>query len=310
MIKYEAGEALTPFGKILSEASRTRNANFKTDTSTWKSEYQQNADKISRLRSALALKGSVIIAGAGKQPGIDQIVRQTKGWLYTGVQWTNFNQQLNVDIITSTHTTPLEAALYSNRIPQLLIHGVYSKVPPVLRKSLTIRWADPFLTLGDGSQPSQQYIEALIKNKAIGVAPFLPAVRNSLFLNAMMMVWLGAKRIVFTAVDPLNPAYFFTGNKDIVLSIMRAIMSADPWLAEWDGRNERLGLLKRSTAHRVQTFAKNILCETSAVGGKEYIFEFDRGFDLLCKIAAGRGIDLGYAGASDYMKTTGIARIL
>ena len=33
------------------------------------------------------------------------------------------------------------------------------------------------------------------------------------------MLWLGAKRLVFTSVDPHNPEYFFTGNSELALNI-------------------------------------------------------------------------------------------
>lgn len=305
----EYRKSLTKFGRALSEASLRRQGGFGTATSQWKEAYACNAELIQQLGATLRAKPNVLIAGAGRQPGLESIVRQTQGWLRTGVHWTSFNPELPVDVITSTHTAALEAALYAPRPPLLLIHGVYSKVPPCLQRSFTIRWSDPFMLKEWNGKPTAAGIEALIQAKAVGVAPYLPAVRNTLFLNAMVMLWLGARQIVFTAVDPHKPEYFFSGNPELTLEIVRCLAATDPWLAEWDGRNERLGLIKRPTAHRVQEFTKNLLRERSAVGGSDYLIEFDRGFTLLRQLAKGRGVKLGYLGESNYLATTGIPRL-
>ena len=209
----------------------------------------------------------------------------------------------------ATKLPPVIAILHAAKPPLLLIHGVYSKVPPCLQRSFTIRWSDPFMLKEWNGKPTEAGIEALIQAKAVGVAPYLPAVRNTLFLNAMVMLWLGARKIVFTAVDPHKPEYFFSGNPDLTLEIVRCLAATNPWLAEWDGRNERLGLIKRPTAHRVQDFTKNLLRQRSAVGGSDYLMEFDRGFKLLRQLAKGRGVELGYLGESSYMATTGIPRL-
>jgi hypothetical protein len=304
-----SSSVLTPFGEALAKASQRREVHFSTATAHWREAYQGNAELIKRLKGSLQGKPNVLIAGAGRQGGLEAIVRQTKGWLRTGVHWSNFNPELPVDVITSTHTAPLEAALHAAKPPLLLIHGVYSKVPPCLQRSFTIRWSDPFMLKDWKGKPTAAGIEALIQAKAVGVAPYLPAVRNTLFLNAMVMLWLGARQIVFTAVDPHKPDYFFSGNPELTLEIVRCLAATNPWLAEWDGRNERLGLIKRPTAHRVQEFTKNLLRQRSAVGGSDYLMEFDRGFKLLRQLAKGQGVQLGYLGESSYMATTGIPRL-
>mgnify|MGYP001374103119 CR=1 FL=1 len=268
---------LSDFGRALSNATRLRDGSFTTSTQKWPDEYSGNLAMINRLKATLAGKPNVLVVGAGKQAEMAAISKSTQGWLHTGVHWTNFHPEINVNVITSTHTCTLEAAMHSNSPPLLLIHGVYSKVPPLFKRSFVIRWSDPFMS--DSSQiPNAKSLEKIIQKKAVGPAPYLPSVRNTLFLNTMVMIWLGAKRIVFTGVDPHHPDYFFTGNSEIVLEIARCLTLADPWLAEWDGRNERIGVKKRETSHRVQQFIKNVLTARSAVGDQSYINEFDRGF--------------------------------
>lgn len=300
---------LTPFGSALSKASRKRIKNFNTSTQEWSDAYHKNAKLIETLRRTLLRKPNVLIAGAGKQSSLDAIKRQTEGWVRSGVHWSNFNPELPIDVVTSSHTAPLEAALHAATPPLLLVHGVYSKVPPCFQRSITIRWSDPYMLKEWKGKPTPAQVEAVIEAKGIGVAPYIPAVRNTLFINAMVMLWLGAKRIIFTAVDPHHPDYFFTGNPDLTLEIVRCLAATDPWLAEWDGRNERLPLLERPTHHRVQDFTKNLLRQRSAVGGSDYLMEFDRGFQLLRALADRRGVELGYLGASSYMATTGLNRI-
>jgi hypothetical protein len=304
-----SSSVLTSFGDALATASMRRDGSFSTATTHWREAYQTNAQSIEQLRATLRGKPNVLIAGAGRQSGLNKIVSETQGWLRTGVHWSNFNPELPVDVITSTHTAPLEAALHASKPPLLLIHGVYSKVPPCLQRSFTIRWSDPFMLKEWKGKPTAKGIEELLQTKAIGVAPYIPAVRNTLFLNAMVMLWLGARRIVFTAVDPHHPDYFFSGSPELTLEIVRCLSATNPWLAEWDGRNERLGVIKRNTAHRVQEFTKNLLRQRSAVGGSDYLTEFDRGFHLLRQLAEGRGVKLGYLGESSYMATTGIPRL-
>ena len=305
-----AQSSLSSFGRALAKATRLRKASFDTSTIAWPNAYKTNAGLINKLRNTIRNSPNVLIVGAGKNDNLHQINYQTKGWLRSGVHWSNFNPALPVDILVSTHAAPLESSLYSvaNK-PKLLIHGVYSKVPPCFDRSCTIRWSDPFMLKQCEGKPTAELIESLIKANAFGVAPYIPAVRNTLFLNAMVMLWLGAKRLIFTSVDPHNPEYFFTGNPEIVLNIIRSLSSCDPWLAEWDGRNERISQYKRSTAHRIQTFTQSLLREKSAVGGKDYLFEFDRGFKLLSELAAIRGVQLGYIGKSSYLETTDLARI-
>ena len=110
------------------------------------------------------------------------------------------------DIVVSTHASPLESSLHSaDNQPKLLIHGVYSKVPPCFNRSCTIRWSDPYLIKEWEGQATVERIEALMRSKSVGVAPYIPAVRTTLFLNAMIMLWLGAKRLMFTLLIHIIP---------------------------------------------------------------------------------------------------------
>ena len=299
---------LTPFGEQLSSAAKSKLSNFGTSTKSWPEPYKDNYQAIQRLKNTLAVKPNVLVVGAGLELQMKSIGDISQNWLKTGVHWTNFHPDIEVDIITSTHTCTLEACHYFRRKPLLLIHGVYSKVPPVLKNSMTIRWSDPFMNAKGGVKPSALSLEKTIQEKSYGVAPYIPSVRNTLFLNAMVMIWLGAKKIGFAGVNPHDPQYFFSNDNSLVLEIIRCLSKCDPWLAEWDGRNERLASNNRDTAHRIQTFISNILTQESAVGGQNYIDEFDRGFSLLRDFAKSRGVELGYFGNSSYMATTGLQR--
>ena len=300
---------LTDFGRELSHASKTRTKNFNSSVKAWPDLYNGNIKSIKSLRQALLVSPNVLLVGAGRHHDLVKLKRLTKGWLRSGVHWTNFNPLFPIDVIVSTHCAPLEACLHAMHKPSLLVHGVYSKVPPCFKKSFTIRWSDPYMIKEWKGDPSAEMVNTLLEAKCFGPAPYIPAVRNTLFLNAMVMLWLGAKQLVFTAVDPHQPEYFFSGNQEITLEIVRSLSHCDPWLAEWDGRNERIPAIKRSTSHRIQSFTKSLLTARSAVGGKDYLFEFDRAFALLQQLAKIRGSKLAYIGESSYMKTTGIKRI-
>ena len=302
---------LTTFGNALANAIQLRRPSFSTKTRDWPQGYQENFDTLRSIHSLISQKNNVLVVGAGYEPNMGSISKLTKNWFKTGVHWTNFHRELNVDLITSTHACTLEAAIhYSKSRPNYLIHGVYSKVPPIFMNSATIMWSDPFIDNGGKALVNVQAYDDIMNKRSRGPAPYLPSVRNTLFLNTMVMIWLGAKNIVFTAVDPYNPDYFFSGDADLTLEIIRCLSMCNPWLAEWDGRNERISLLHRSTSHRIQKFIENLLVQKkSAVGEQSYIDEFNRGFTFLKDFARHRGVSIGYLGDSEYMKTTGIKRL-
>jgi len=302
-------KSLTNFGKQLSEATRLFKQDFNTSVKYWPNEYNENYDYIKFLRQKISLNPKVLIIGAGFEPNLESILNHTHNYIKAGVHWTNFNPLVSLDILASTHTSPLEASFYGAHKPTHLIHGVYSKVPPCLKSSLTLRWSDPFLLKEFKGSPTAIDINNILISKAVGVAPYIPAVRNTLFFTASALLWLGAKKIIFTAVDPHNPIYFFQNNQTIKLEIATALSMCNPWLAQWDGRNERLGIYKKDTANRIQDFIKNILTTNSHVGRKEYIFEFDRGFKLLREQADLFGCTLNYIGESSYMATSKIKKI-
>ena len=303
-------DTLTSFGKELAIVSSERNANFETGVKARLQDYQQNKQIIACLRDKINAAPGILILGAGKQNNLESILCQAENWFKIGVHWTNFNPLISADCIASTHVAPLESVLHSSSKTQYLLHGVYSKVPPLLLQSMTLRWSDPFLTKGikENSIPNQ--IDEIMNIHQHGLAPYIPAPRNTLFFAAMSAIWLGAKRIAFTAVDPCNPGYFFGENTDIMLEIVTCLNKCDPWLAEWDGRNERLGKIKRDTSHRIQTFTSNILSKVSAVGQPSYLYEFDRAFKLIQELALIKGVKLGYLGYSEYMKSTGLKRLI
>lgn len=297
---------LTSFGRILSKASRVKE---KVDSSPANNidAYKRNIKFINALRVSLKRKENVLVLGAGVENNLSSILSSTQDWLRTGVHWNNFRQDLQMDVITSTHVCTLEAALHSATPPLLMVHGVYSKVPPVIKRSFSLRWSDPFMS-GFPSEPTAENLDHVIRSKSVGPAPYIPSVRNTLFLNTMTMIWLGAKKVAFAGVDPHHPNYFFSQDNDIKLEIVRCLSLCDPWLAEWDGRNERLSSKRRDTCHRIQHFIQNVVSAKSAVGEQSYIDEFDRGFKLLKEFADMKGVQLGYFGESSYMATTGLQR--
>ncbi|MDO6351112.1 hypothetical protein Q3Y53_01030 [Synechococcus sp. YX-04-1] len=302
---------LTPFGNALANAIQLRHPSFSTKTRDWLQIYQENINTLKSIQSLIRQKNTVLVVGAGYESKMSSISKSTKNWFKSGVHWTNFHRELKVDLITSTHACTLEAAIHhSKNRPSFLIHGVYSKVPPVFMNSATIMWSDPYIDNGMKDLPTVQDYDDIINKRSKGAIPYLPSVRNTLFLNTMIMIWLGAKNIVFTAVDPHNPDYFFSDDDELTLDIVRCLSMCNPWLAEWDGRNERISLLHRNTSHRIQKFIENLLSQKkSAVGEQSYIEEFDRGFTFLKDFALHRGLNLGYLGDSEYMKTTGIKKL-
>ena len=117
---------LTPFGEKLSHASRFRLSNFDTSTKSWPDPYKANYQIIQRLKNTLVVKPNVLVLGAGFESQMVSISNMSKDWLKTGVHWTNFHPDIEVDIITSAHVY-FGGLYYFQRKPLLLIHGVYSK---------------------------------------------------------------------------------------------------------------------------------------------------------------------------------------
>ena len=132
--------------------------------------------------------------------------------------------------------------------------------------------------------------------------------QNSLFMLAMVAIHLGAKTIAFTGVDPLNPVYFFENDFTLISHIISALASTDPWLGEWDGVNERIPLLHRSTAHRTLSMFPFIISGRSAVGDPERLLTMRRGLEFFLSLANYSSIDVGYFGTSSFMDELGIEK--
>ena len=251
-----------------------------------------------------------MIAGAGKISGVSRLPAITKNLLRCGVNWTNFNPQLDIQVLCSTHAIAVEAALFAPSPPHIMIHGVYSKVPPCISRTLTMRWSDPFMSKHYGGKPTPKSLEKTISKTCGGVAPYIPSVKNVVFLNAMVMIWLGAKKIYFTGIDPLQPDYFFAGNANIAFDLIHEITQVNPWIAEWDGRHERIAARKGETEHRrMKTIANPLSKDGSGVGSKTRIEVMKNGFKLLLDYAAYKDVEIAYIGESKFFELIGLSRV-
>lgn len=301
--------SLTPFGLELAKATRKNIKNFDTSIHFRQDAYRKNIDRIQQLRNVIKTNPRVLIAGAGNITDIDNIKNSTKSLLRSGVNWTSFNPDLDVQVQCGTHALPLETSLYAARPPELIIHGVYNQVPPCISRSFTIQWSDPFMSKEYGGAPSAYDLETAILKKAVGPAPYIPSVKNVVFLNAMVMIWLGAKKLFLTGIDPLQPEYFFTGKPDLSMTIVKAITQANPWIAEWDGRNERISDHQRSTQFRRMIAIADLLSENgSGVGTPERIKVMEQGFHLLVKFCKIKDVKINYLGESKFLEKIGLHR--
>tara|TARA_B100000674_G_scaffold327523_1_gene273223 strand:+ start:322 stop:1245 length:924 start_codon:yes stop_codon:yes gene_type:complete len=304
-------QSLTRFGENLAKAVKNRQKFFDSSVEKCIQSYAQNLKLIDQLKVLLASKTSVLILGAGPLNTNLSFNQLSSSFIISGVQWTDFNDNLDLDILLSTHVSPLQASFYKSNYSNqtIIIHGVYSKTPPVLNNSITIRWSDPLMDPQWVKKPTLQALHKIVELKSYGPAPYIPAVRNVIFLNAMTMIWLGAKEITFTAIDPYNPIYFFHGNKEKSLEIIQAVSSIDPYIAIWDGRNERIDRINRDTDHRIQEIISDLSRQKSAVGDKKRIDVMRKGMIILKKYAEFRGVSLNYLGESKFMDEMGLSRV-
>ena len=167
--------ALSSFGSSLANATRLRQKGFDTSTSVWPNAYKTNAELINKLRNTIRNKPDVLLIGAGRNDGLNQIKQQTQGWLRSGVHWSNFNPVKPGDIGVSTHATPLESLCIRDNQPKLLIHGVYSKVPACFNRSCI--FVGQIHIDKEWKVSNVERIEALMRSKSVGVAPYIPAVK-------------------------------------------------------------------------------------------------------------------------------------
>ncbi len=302
--------SLTPFGLELAKAVATTSKGFDTSYSLRKNDYAKNIVRTVQLRSLVRDNSGVLIAGAGKISDVQNLASATKLLLRSGVNWTNFNPDIDIQVLCSTHALALEAALFSSTPPLLMIHGVYSKVPPCISRSMTLRWSDPFMSPEFGDPPTPVALEEAISVRGNGPSPYIPAVKNVVFLNSMAMIWLGAKNIVFAGIDPLQPEYFFADNPSVTLELVRAITKANPWIAEWDGRNERIPERHRDSTHRRVKVISNLLAsEGSGVGSIKRLKTMQNGFKLLLDYCKFKEVNVSYIGKSQFLSNLGLPRI-
>lgn len=303
-------QSLTPFGLELAEAVRNRSINFDSSIQTRGDAYEKNVIRVGQLRDAISKNPRILIAGAGKIDDISDLNGVAQNLLRCGVNWTNFNPDLDIQVLCSTHAIAIEAALFANTLPEIMIHGVYSKVPPCISRSFTMRWSDPLMNKDYGGQPTPQKLEKTMSKTCLGAAPYIPSVRNVVFLNAMVMIWLGAKKLYFTGIDPLTPDYFFAGKPNLALNLVTAITQTNPWIAEWDGRNERIADWHRETEHRrMKTVANLLSTKGSAVGSKARIEVMNKGFKILLDYANFKNVKVAYIGKSKYFQSIGLSRV-
>ena len=300
--------SLTPFGYKLAQAVRSQSKTFDSSFESHQVAYRKNIVRINLLHKALNKNPRVLVAGAGKVYDVVDLRSTTKTLLRLGVNWTNFNPELDLQVLGATHAIALEAALFGEIPPELMIHGVYSKVPPCISNSFTIRWSDPFMTTEFGTKPTAQNLDEIITNTAIGPLPYIRAVRNVVFFNAMIMIWLGAKEIYFTGVDPLRPEYFFAGDQTLTLDIIKAVSQTNPWIADWDGRNERISGKLRDSEHRKSTVIQNLLAPAGS-GVSNRIDVMVQGYKLLLELCSLKEVKVGYIGESQFLKQLGLDRI-
>ena len=304
-------KSLTSFGESLAIAVQKRDKNFNSSVQNCSQSYNQNLELIERLKSNISSKNSVLVLGAGPLKTSTDITQLRSSFYVSGVQWTDFNDELEIDILLSTHVSPLQASFnrVSSRSVPTIIHGIYSKCPPVLNNSITFRWSDPLLNPSWRKNPTVTALDKIIQTKAYGPAPYMPAVRNVVFLNVMIMIWLGAKEIVFAGIDPYDPIYFFNGNKQKSLEIIKAVSLINPFITIWDGRNERISMINRDTDHRIQEIVSDLSHHTSACGTNKRLDVMRKGIKILRKYSEYKDVRLGYIGESKFLNECGLKRL-
>ena len=301
--------SLTPFGHELAKAYQRESASFDSSVSSNLKAYKKNLWRIKLLRDLILEKKKVLIIGAGHIPDVSDFEASVKDLIQSGVNWTNFNPKLNLEILSATHSIALEAAHFHSILPNHLVHGVYCKVPPVISNSFTIRWADPFLNGEFGGNPAPKDLEKIILKSSISSVPFLPSVRNVVFFNAMVMILLGAQEIYFAGIDPLNPEYFFSKDPSLTVDVIRAVSKTNPFIAEWDGRNERISGKLTDSKHRKSQVICNLLSPAgSGVSRRQDVME--QGFKLLTAYCKFKKVKVGYIGQSKFMNNLGLNRVL
>jgi hypothetical protein len=298
--------AYTAFGQSLSEASRLRLPGIDSRPERWEREYLANLGRVRDLERLIQAKPNIVVMGSGSGLDPAALPRQQDGWLYAGVQWLAFHPDVQPDIVLSNHTCTLEAALRSpnsNHI-SFFIQSSGEAVPPIFERATSIQWGNINAMWNEsaGIEVAAGIIRKQFQKRADSVLPLVMGQPNVLFILSALLIFLGAKRIVFAGVDPYNPTHFFTGRKDIQHTIVAAQCRADPWIAEWDGSSGRIPLLHRDSAHFVLENLKAVLSDApSAIADKTRLKWFRDGFRIIELICANSGVQLNFSGRSEFL---------
>ena len=225
-------------------------------------------------------------------------------------QWANFRDGIRPQIIASCHVHPLMASLVSCNPPDLILHGSYTSSPPVLSRSVVIEWQDPFLLQGENNVITEHLISEN-KNTLCGDKPYLQSPRNALLFCLFNAIFMGSKRISLVGFDPDRPEYFFSKNEDKKLEIVRSIVNADPWIAAWDGRYERVREKSKQEEHSLLELAAVIMDANpmSAVGSGWRLDLMEKGIVLASNICRQLNISLDYFGESLFLERCGLKRL-
>ena len=142
-------ELLTPFGKALEKAAKTR-TELKEHVNEEQSfsALKKNSLRLEQTRQLLTNFDYTVIVGLGPISNKDLKflikLQQKNNVASIFSQWANFRDCLEPQILASCHVNPLMASLLSSNPPSTVIHGAYVSSPPVLSKSFILRWCDPF----------------------------------------------------------------------------------------------------------------------------------------------------------------------
>lgn len=297
---------LTSFGEQLSKASRLRAPDLDSSFESWRESYIQNGERVKALKAKLSTSPNVVILGAGKSD-YSCLPLKKEGWLYFACPWLSFTE-LELDGILSNHTCLLEAAMHARSGAQspLFIQSSVSEVPPIYKDCLSIQWSNVYAQCPTGTA-FEDVAKLIIDENDRRNGSLLPlalSVPNIIFVLANLLITLGAKKLVFSGVDPLNPSYFFTGNTDMLLAIAQSLAKCDPWIAEWDGLSTRLPMLHRDSSNRLLNILANTLQDKgSAMSAKYRINWMKEGFEILKREASLKEVELSYVGFSQFLSS-------
>lgn len=157
--------------------------------------YKLNRKNWRKIKSLASSASRLIIVG----PGIidDHIIqsinnRKSDGSTFVMCsQWSNFRENLSFDFLASCHVLPLMSSLLYDNKPKAIFHGVYSKVPPILQRSCTVTWSDPFL------RPENKNgldVTSLISKWQVQGEKFMPRLevpRNAMSFCIFLGLYLG-----------------------------------------------------------------------------------------------------------------------